>query len=63
MMYTFTRMRALGAIVLALAVGAAGPSAAFGAHDAKKKARHCVKFKTVKSKKGKKIKRCAKYGK
>jgi len=56
--------RATCGIVLAIAVGAAGPGAVLvdGAY-AKTKPRHCVKFKTVKTKKGKKVQRCAKYRK
>ena len=67
-----TRMRTVGAVVVAMAVGAGGPSAALAAGPVaqpamtvakKKPKKHCIKFKTVKSKTGKSIKRCAKYGK
>jgi len=63
-MATMTRAKATCSMVLAIAVGAAGPSAVLAdAAYAKAKPRHCVKFKTVKTKKGKKVQRCAKYGK
>lgn len=51
-------------VALAVTVGTAGPSAIFvDTAAAKTTKRHCVKYKTVKLKNGKKVKRCAKYSK
>jgi hypothetical protein len=62
-MHKLTRARATVAVVLATAVGVAGPSSIFVGDVAAKQPKHCVKYKTVKGKNGKKIKRCAKYSK
>jgi hypothetical protein len=50
------------ALVMAFGAGAPGAILAEGAA-AKTTKRHCVKYKTVKGKNGKKVKRCAKYSK
>jgi hypothetical protein len=63
-MYKISRMCTTLIVAVAVAGGAAGPSAIFvdGA-GAKTMKRHCVKYKTVKLKNGKKVRRCAKYSK
>jgi hypothetical protein len=64
LMYKMSRAFAILGVALAVAIGGAGPSAilAEGAA-AKTTKRHCVKYKTVKLKNGKRVKRCAKYSK
>jgi hypothetical protein len=61
-MHKLTRARATVAVVLATAVGVVGPSSIFVGEVAAKP-KHCVKYKMVKGKNGKMIKRCAKYSK
>jgi hypothetical protein len=63
-MYTLSRTRTTIAVALATAVGVAGTNAILvDSAVAKSKTRHCVKYKAVKTKAGKKVKRCAKYSK
>jgi hypothetical protein len=63
-MHRLTRARATVAVVLASAVGVAGPASIFaGDVSASTQKRHCIKYKTVKDKHGKKVKRCSKYSK
>jgi hypothetical protein len=63
-MYKISRAFTAVAVALVMAVGAGAPGAIFveGAA-AKSMKRHCVKYKTVKAKNGKKVRRCAKYSK
>lgn len=63
-MYKISRTCATLGVALAVAIGGAGPSAILAESAAAKTTkRHCVKYKTVKLKNGKKVKRCAKYSK
>jgi hypothetical protein len=64
LMYKMSRAFATLGVALAVAIGGTGPGAILAESAAAKTTkRHCVKYKTVKLKNGKRVKRCAKYSK
>jgi hypothetical protein len=64
LVYKISRTCATLGAALAAAVGGAAPSAILAeSATAKTTKRHCVKYKSVKLKNGKKVKRCPKYSK